>query len=197
VIRTYTIAGISLLIAAAAHADTLWDEGSNGDLSEDRFNPTPMFLPEGLWSLYAFSGTYGENMDIWDREYFTVTMPPGTELSQLILMDYFGDDGAAFIGIQTGPIITVDPANASPTDLLGWALFGIWVEGIGVDYLPIIGRDGSGAIGFDPPLPAGQYTFWIQQMGPFCNYQWDFIVTPEPASLALACIASLIALRRR
>lgn len=180
--------------SAVVVADTIWDEDSYGDLSDDRFDPTPLYMPEGVWSLYAYSGVYGEG--IWDREYFTVTIPAGAQLSQLILVDYFGEDEAAFVGVQAGATMTVDPDNATPAELLGWYLFGPAIETLGTDYLPLIGQ-GPGSIGFSPPLPAGQYTFWMQQAGPICNYQWDFVVTPEPGSLLLASLALAALFRRR
>src|SRR5262245_41577964 len=118
-----TIPLLGIGLCAGAMADTLWDEDSYGDLSDDRFHPTPMPLSEGTWSLYAHSGVYGENMDIYDREYFTITLPAGTQLSQLFLMDYYGEDIAAFVGIQAGPVVTVDPDAPTPDPLLGWWLF--------------------------------------------------------------------------
>ena len=57
---------------------------------------------------------------------------------------------------------------------------------------------GPGAIGFTPPLPAGDYTFWMQQTGAnSATYQFDFIVTPEPATAGLLFAAAVLLLRRR
>ena len=60
--------------------------------------------------------------------------------------------------------------NLPPTDLTG------------VDILPIIGNNtlASGSQGFTPPLSAGDYTFFIQQLGASTAYQFDFNVIAAP-----------------
>src|SRR6185369_13107076 len=51
---------------------------------------------------------------------------------------------------------------------------------VGADLLPILGDRtlAVGAQGFTPPLPSGDYTFLIQQMGTGTAYQFDFVISP-------------------
>jgi len=90
---------------------------------------------------------------IIDRGYFSITIPQGYALSQLILEQYFSADPVAFIGIQPGPIFPNDPATVNPSDLLGWMHFG--VDDVGADLLPLMGANGQG---FVPPLSGGGRT---------------------------------------
>ena len=66
----------------------------------------------------------------------------------------------AFLGLQVGSAFTVDASAATAGDLLGGMLYGS--AQIGQDILPDIGQL-AGAAGFTPPLPAGHYTFWLNQ----------------------------------
>jgi hypothetical protein len=67
----------------------------------------------------------------------------------------------------------------------------------GTDILDDMGA-GLESQGFVPPLPAGDYTLWIQEAGVYAaDYQFGFVVIPEPASLGLAALAlGALALRR-
>ncbi len=55
---------------------------------------------------------------------------------------------------------------------------------IGVNILPMMGTSGLGSTGFTGLLPAGTYSFWVQEASVgTVNYGLDFTVaTPEPAS---------------
>jgi hypothetical protein len=113
-----------------------------------------------------------------------------------VLTSFVSTDDLAFIGIQAGTTFTTPANNPDVTVILGYAHMGLPT---GVDYLPIMGT-GPEAIGFTPPLPAGSYTFWIQQINPqSVAYSFNAIVSaPEPESLALLCVALLGgALRRK
>jgi len=168
---------------------TNYNEGINGDLSGNRLIPTDLVLTPGTNSVIATSVRN-------DREYLHITVPGGFVLSALINASYTGNDGTAFVGVQAGSTFTEDPATVNVANLLGWSHFGTNLATVGEDILDDIGL-GDDAIGFTPPLPAGDYTFWIQQTGTnACTYQFDFMVTPEPASLGLLLIG-LSALRRR
>ncbi len=185
---------LSLVIAASltghAGADVVHDESLDGDLSNDRFNPTPYALAQGVNSLLATSMA-------GDREFIALTIPAGLQLSSLVQVSYIGDDGIAFMGVQAGPVMTVDPDSFSAEGLLGWTHFGPFAAPDGTDLLPLMGQ-GFGADGFTPPLPTGTYTFWLQQAGADpSTYQLDFVVTPAPCAAALLGLGSLGALRRR
>jgi hypothetical protein len=180
-----------LLPAAALRAQpVLWDELTQGDLSNDRFHPNAFTLPVGESQLLGSMDGGGPNGI--DRDYFSITIPQGYVLSQLVLEQYFSSDPVAFIGIQPGPIFPNDPATVSPGDLLGWLHFG--ADNVGADLLPLMGANGQG---FTPPLGEQTYTFWAQQTGEATIDVLDFWVTvPEPgATMPLALM--LMAARRR
>jgi hypothetical protein len=178
----------SLFLAASASAAVIWNEAIQGDLSDDRFSPTAFDLTLGTSSILG-------TVEAGDRDFVTISVPAGLELSQLILADYDGIDGIAFIGVVTGEQFTVNPDLPVISDLLGYALFGTSIAPLGTDYLPEMGL-AFGTIGFTPPLESGSYSFWIQQTGTLSSYQWDFVVTPEPASLALLLLAGATFARR-
>lgn len=173
-----------LCCANASWAATLWNEGVSGDLSNDRANPTQLNVVDGSNLLSATSGGPGP-----DREYFRFTVPAGFRLTKVVLNDFTTVfDGKAFIGVQAGPVITVDPlVNPSPAPLLGYAHFGpdVHIQPPAFDYLPEIGI-GSGAIGFTGPLGPGQYSFWTQQTSAASpsTYELDFVLEPIAATAA-------------
>ena len=68
-----------------------------------------------------------------------------------------------------------------------WLLLSAFL--VGTDILDDLGN-GSGAIGFTPPLPSGDYSFWIQQTADLqVDYSLQFNVSgsavPVPAALYL------------
>lgn len=184
---------LSLALAAApAAADVLYNEFLQGDLSDNRLAPTAFVLGPGQSTLFGvMEGEYPDNT--FDRDYFSVTVPAGYVLSGLLLEAYVSDDFAAFIGIQPGPIFPNDPDTVLPGDLLGWALFG--PQTVGQDLLTNMGQNGQG---FDLPLPAGTYTFWAQQIGPYTEWVATFQVdVPSPGAATVLGLGVLGALRRR
>jgi hypothetical protein len=61
---------------------------------------------------------------------------------------------------------------------------------------------GFGSTQFTPPLPAGEYTFWIQELSAErLFYELDFQVTPVPVPAALwlfgSALAGLVGFGRR
>lgn len=191
----FALALVAPLAVAPSWASVIWDESLNGDLSNDRFNPTAFTLSPGTSSLIATSGADPDTGDM-DREFFAFTIPDGFVLSEVRLAAYAGEDEIAFIGLVTGPIMTVDPESPAIEELYGWTLFGPLVLPVGSDYLPRMGS-AQGAIGFTPPLSAGVYSWWSQQLSPPVTYQWDFVVAPEPGTASLLAVGLLLCTRRR
>ena len=187
---------LALLCAApAASATVLWNEMTNGDFSGERLTPTPLTLSLGDNELFGIVGG-NPGMGDADLDYFRITVPAGLQLSGLFLDFYESPDLVAFLGIQAGPIFTVDPVDASDELLLGWTHFG--PSQVGQDLLPLMGAHGTG---FTPPLPAGTYTFWAQQLDDYTDLTGRFVVTeiPAPASAMslIVCGAACASRRRR
>lgn len=171
-------------------AGITYNETIDGDLSGDRLNPTSLIFSLGINTISATS-VQG------DREYIHVVIPLGLELAAATLTSYAGDDDTAFIAIQAGNVLSEPPSGTDVTNLLGWSHFGPGVGNVGLDILPDIGT-GPGAIGFVPPLSAGDYTLWMQQTGTSpATYTFEFTVTPEPATAFLLMTGSFLAIRRR
>ena len=180
----------TLTFAPGANAAVVWNESIHGDFSNDRFNPTLVTLALGVNSVIASTSA-------GDLEYFTIDLPQGWQLNALTLPSYVGEDRMAFIAVQSGPIFTEPNINPNVANLLGWTHFGPLAANVGTDILDNIGQ-GQGAIGFEPPLPSGQYTFWVQQIGPqLVTYQFNFIVVPAPSVFGALGLAFVAPRRRR
>jgi hypothetical protein len=170
---------LSGLGLGAAHAAVLHDETVQGDLSGDRLAPTRHTLAAGTNSVVAASGP-------GDLEYLTLTVPNGLALNQILLADFGGDSFVSFIAVQRGDIMPVTPAATTAAGLLGWAHF----TAVGSDLLAIMGASTSGAEGFVPPLPAGTYAFWIQEIDAPVQYRLDFNVAAVPEASQWAMMAA-------
>ena len=189
---------ISAGFISGAHAATAWDETDSGDLANLGTSPTLVAL--GLGSNIV-SGTTGRTAGVVDRDYFTFTLPTGWQLDTLTMLPgttFLGPSGLGFIAVQAGPQVTVNPTGGSATGLLGWWHYN--ENDLGTNILPFLGF-GPGATGFDGPLPAGSYAFWIQETATgSAAYRFDFGVSavPEPTSaLLLAAGLGALAIRSR
>ena len=141
-----------------AEASTL-SESDVGDLSGDINAPTPFVVGPGVSTLIA-STVQG------DLDYATFTVGPCDILAQITVDDFTSEEGdsVAFAALQSGSVFTV-PFEGGETDvsaLLGFSHFG--TVDIGQDILQQIG-EGPGTEGFTSPLPAGDYTIWLNQTG--------------------------------
>lgn len=183
-------ASAALLLAAPALGQFGYDELVDGDITGDRAMPLSLLADIGVNTL---SGTVVDG----DRDYFSFEVPAGAELVAINLAEYDSPDFAAFLGVQTGSEITVDPDNPDSAPLLGYVLYGPMTEG--TDVLDDMGS-AFGAIGFTGALPAGQYSFWNQQTGPdLTSFTLEFVIAPVPAPAGLGVLAGagLLASRRR
>ena len=188
--RTLAFVLLAVFLPSAAAA-TIWNEGVDGDLSSVRTSPTKLALSTGS-NLITGSTVAG------DVDFFTVSVPADTWFTHLTLVSYVSADDLSFLAIQLGPIITDTTSAAS---LLGWihpnAAF------VGSDILDNLGASNippNPAIGFTPPLPAGTYAMWAQQLqAQVVSYSFDLIVVPEPSVAALLAfgLCGLAIARRR
>jgi len=103
----------------------------------------------------------------------------------------------AFIGLQAGNAVTVDPAGGTAVGLLGWTHY-LTVNATS-DILPLMNTTANGASGFVVPLGPGPYSAWMQELSAG-SYPYAFDITiaavPEPgtcwtAAVVLAAIAAL------
>ena len=183
------------LLAPGAWAATVYDEGVSGDLSGNGLAPTFVAMAGGS---NVVMGTTGRANGVVDRDYFTITVPVGWQLTGITPMATTGVVGtSAFIGLEAGPQVTT-PVTGPATTLLGWQHY--TVADIGNNILPTMGT-GVGAIGFTGPLGAGTYSVWVQETGVgTVPYVMDFtLAVPEPASalMLLAGLAGVGVLRRQ
>jgi hypothetical protein len=182
-LRSIVLLASAFLYGTVAHGDTIYNESISGDVSNSGLTPT--LLPVSLGSNDVF-GTTGKNATTGvDRDYFTFTIPQGQYLTAITVLpgtQTLGPLGDSFIGIESGPEVTVSTAATTATGLLGW--FHYDTGDIGANILPLMGTSGLGSTGFTAPLPAGTYSFWVQEgnVGTV-PYGLEFTVaTPEPAS---------------
>ena len=192
--RALLAASLAFGVSAAAHATTVWDESVNGDFSNSGLTPTgpadgfPAFCNGGNVVL----GTTGNSGAGVDRDYFTFTIPVGGTLTAINVLPNTTAAGVSFIGLQTGPIMTVGPNGENAQNLLGNTHYG--TDQIGQNLLT--------AFMHLPSLPGGAYTVWIQELGQGVEYGFDFVVDapvplPGAALLLVSGLGGLAALRRR
>jgi hypothetical protein len=204
----------AVIAAISSHcgATVIWNQTVNGALSELPASPTPFTLSAGTNSVIATVGGGGGAESGVDQNWVNINIPAGLQLSQLVLASYTSTDGQGFTGVASGTSFAGGEAAVNtPSSYLGYTHFGTAasdngqaaVNLVGDDVLPLMGNnvtDAPGSTGFTPPLPAGSYTFLIQQLGATTNYQFDFDATavPEPATAGILLAAPMIlGLRRR
>jgi hypothetical protein len=188
-------------LVSNSSAITVYNESISGDLSDNGLAPTSVTVAAGSNDIFGSTGRSAAG--VVDRDYFTITVPGGLTLRSLIVLPgttAAGGGSIAFISIQAGSQVTVPVAPADATGLLGFRHYG--PLDINSDILPAIGTAGNGSTGFVPPLGAGSYSFWIQELstGSF-PYGFNLVITavPEPAPVAmiLAGLAVLATIRWR
>lgn len=143
-----------LLASIPASAAVIHDELLDGDFSNDRTTATVLTLLPGHNYIY---GETGQPIGgVTDREYFTFTVPQRGVVKSLIVFDSFVSGGnGAFVGLQAGDQVTVDP-NAPDTGLLlGYAI--VSPTDIGSDILPRMSTAAGTAIVLRPRNGGGQH----------------------------------------
>lgn len=167
---TYTLN----FVVAPSNTTGLYDEATDGDLSGDRLSPTQLTLVDGGNTLTATSVR-------GDVEYVTVTVPDNRKLEAILLSSYDSTDGVAFAAFQAGMTFTepVTPSSIILSNLLGYSHFGTDSNRIGEDILDNL-RETPGSAMFGASLPAGTYTFWLQQTGvTTTTYALNFVTSPD------------------
>ncbi|MEM9972689.1 MAG: malectin domain-containing carbohydrate-binding protein [Pseudomonadota bacterium] len=153
-----------------------------GDFSDDGLTPTDLGTLATGDTLIVASQQGDSAPGGRERDYFTFTVAEGEVLTGIILQDWVTAEGGtaqAFIGIQAGGQVTTDPVTFDNSgDLLGGYIYNsgdeenpatsndgnlLTVEALGAGSAQGV-QFGDGS-GFTPPLPAGQYTIWLNQGG--------------------------------
>jgi len=190
----------SLLLACAfaplASAAVVWNEDTDGDLSNNGLAPNFLTVVTGSNTVY---GTTGNS----DYDNFSFTVAEGSLFTGLVLQDGTSVAGdLSFIGMQAGPAFTLPVPLTSAVGMLGWTHYDPTL--IGVDLLPSMAVPRFGSSGFATPLPSGSYSLHVQDTsGGQAKYGLDIQISsvPEPAAGALALAGLLavagVAVRRR
>ncbi|HEX3969122.1 MAG TPA: hypothetical protein VHW70_14240 [Edaphobacter sp.] len=182
-IRSIVLLATAFLYGMAAHGDTIYNESVSGDLSNSGLTPTALTVLLGSNDVFGSTGKDATTGTI-DRDYFTFTVPQGLYLTAITVLpgtETLGTLGDSFLGVESGSQVTVSTSATTAAGLLGWDHYG--TDDIGVNILPLMGM-GVGATGFTGPLPAGTYSFWVQEASVgTVPYGLEFTVaTPEPAT---------------
>ena len=166
--------GVLSMGVATAHAATVWDEASNGDLANDGLTPTPLLVAPGSNLVLGLTGAGAQGVD---RDYFKFTVPAGSTLTSIRLLGNTAvSGGVSFIAIQRGPQLTVSPEGAGAGQLIAQGHYGN--DLIGSDLLPFIQLAPLG------PLQSGTYSVWVQDTGGPASYGFDFVLSAVAAPAA-------------
>lgn len=182
-----------------------WDESVNGDLSDDGNAPTLLgTLSSGSNLISGTMGSLGGTGPL-DADVWNFTIAAGYYLTGINLVGYSATSGStsnqSFMAIANGGTINM----SDPSQHLSNALWGYAQDGFGNTYNDLLALLDAGpefgGIGFDGPLPSGNYTFWIQEGSDQINYNIDFVTSPvpvpEPGSALLLAASGLWLMRRR
>jgi len=177
------------VIAAPALAAS-YSESADGEISGNRLAPTRLLLGFAAGANVAgsnvVSGSTGRANGVVDRDYLHVVVQPGFLWAELRVGNQTAvGGGGSFIGIASGAFMSVAPEASSAAGLLGYRVYG--TADRNTDILAAMGLSSNGASGFAAPLPAGDYTVWIQELatGTF-GYRFNFVISPVPEpSMAL------------
>jgi hypothetical protein len=201
--RTLTTWATAALVAAAASGPARaagWNESVDGDLSNNGLVPSAVSLLVGVTTVTGMTGRAVSGGPV-DLDYFSIVVPAGHVLDSMILLQgvtVIG--GGSFLGLMAGPQFTVPPTTSTAAGLLGWTVYS---DGnIGSDLLAAMSIPALGSSGFGTPLPAGAYSFWVQETGvgvASYNFAFNVSAVPElpPALGLLGGLALLAAVRRR
>lgn len=165
---------LACALTAAASAND-YDEAIDGDISDNRFNPTCFDLEIGINRLTATQQGSGSGGAI-DRDYLTIIIPPGMALQEFRLISYSHPTDLAFVGFQEGTRFVGTPFMTMASDLLGGHVYGL--PDVGQDLFPAMNALPD-VQGFPVPLPSGSYSFWFNQASLTTTASFEFDVVRD------------------
>jgi hypothetical protein len=168
--------GCACTLTPQAFAAVSYDEAVSGDLSNSGLSPTVVSVSQGQTQVF---GSTGRQSGVVDRDYFSFTIPAGQQLTSIVVLPGTTAANLSFLGMESGSQVTLPSNAASAAGLLGWTHY----SPASGNVLPDMGVPAAGSAGFTPPLPAGTYSFWVQELstGTY-NYGFDFGLEPVPVS---------------
>ena len=149
----WSVAVILAMLAVPVMADTIWDEGVDGDLSDDEANPTPITLVSPSDTVTGTIGGPGATSppdDFYDS--FKITLAAGETVNAIVLTGYVPVGGNTSTGfnvfITAGSVFlgsTTMTTAGIGTDMLAAAAVGPLV---GPDEWTIALREGTAGQGY-------------------------------------------------
>ena len=182
------IGGVFALALTLPAQALVWDEGIDGDLSDNNLAPTPLTLDVGV---NLIAGTMGKPPSLpLDRDIFTFTLPAGFSLTSIAVVS-ISPVHNSFYAIAAGTSINTGNAATHLSNAL------IGGPGEYLDDLAIAPQ--FGGTGLTSPVGPGTYTVWFQETAAQRNYQMAYTVVPEPGTIfsLLGGAAMLRHVRRR
>ena len=195
--KSFLVLAMVLALVSIGHADTIYTESINGDLSNDGLSPTPVTVGAGN---NIISGTTGGATAPNVRDYFTISVTSGLRFVSLLELSGTQAGNLGFLGMQSGPQVTLPTNTVTAAGLLGWVHYAPTSSDI--DVLPTMAIPANGSSGFGLPLGPGNYSFWLQDSSPGTfNYSFNIVLAPVPevstAALTIVGILALVPLLRR
>ncbi|MCG8449047.1 MAG: hypothetical protein MI725_05645 [Pirellulales bacterium] len=188
---------LALLLPVPSALALTYDESVSGDLSDDPNAPSALAFSLGDNTITGSMGN-SNNVTTGDRDFLSFTVGPGQQLASLFLLS-LSPSNRGFHAISSGAtsVIPSGPGAGDVSTYLGSAHLDSVPST--TNLLPDLGTPLAGT-GFSGPLGPGVYSYVVQQTSSLTqNYSLNFVIVPEPTSLAL-CLPGLlatVAFRRR
>jgi hypothetical protein len=155
-------AWLVVMLSLPAWAAFDYDEAVNGDFSDSGMSPTILVPGAGDNFITGHVGGWGV-----DDDFFGFSVPSTMRFEALILVLHSSTINESYLGIEDEAVFVTGAGNPH---YFGYCYFD--ASEIGVDLLPILGASNGN---FEPPLGAGDYTFWVDEGGAWEAYTLLFL----------------------